>query len=412
MIAEVLFSGSPLALAILALAALVLVMMVFALARRVWIAVDDAIDRQVIHPMATALDLAMERGAPAVDRPRVKTLRERRLYEAQLLQRLEGADDSRRTQIIDWLRDHGSIDRWHRQLREKGSRRRAEAAELLRQVRAPESITPLMAALGDEDLDIRLRAARALSELGGQQAREALIAALGDDSRWSVMRVADILSRMGPEVVQDLLRAFPQLTQRSRLAALDVIIRIGSDNTQEFLLKCLADPDRDIRARAASGLGRLGRREAAPALLQSMADTEWPVRAKAARALGDIGASEALSTLRAALADPAWWVRSNSAEALRRLGKPGIDILFEVLDGSDRFARDQALAILQGSGELERQLRPLVADPGTTGAGELGPALHVLDSLRRHQSPETMASLAEGFFDLRLRGLLRPGGDA
>lgn len=412
MIAEVLFSGTPLAVAILALAALVLVMMVFALARRVWIAIDAAIDRQLIHPMATALDLAMQRGAPAVDRPRAKTLRERRLYEAQLLQRLEGADESRRAQIIDWLRDHGSIDSWHRQLREKGSRRRAEAAELLRQVRAPESITPLMAALGDDDLDIRLRAARALSELGGQQAREALIAALGDDSRWSVMRVADILSRMGPEVVQDLLRAFPQLSQRSRLAALDVIIRIGNDSTQEFLLQCLADPDRDVRARAASGLGRLGRRDAAPALLQAMADTEWPVRAKAARALGDIGAREALSTLRAALADPAWWVRSNSAEALRRLGKPGIDILFDVLDGNDRFARDQALAILQGSGELERQLRPLVADPGTTGAGELGPALRVLDSLRRHQSPDTMSSLAEGFFDLRLRGLLRPGGEA
>ena len=128
MIGEVLFSGTPLALSILVLTGLVVVMMIFVLARRVWMAINAALDRRVIQSLSGALDAGLQRGAAAIDRPRVKTTREKRLYESQLLARLQGADDSRRAQIIDWLRDHGSIDSLHRQLREKGSRRRAEAA--------------------------------------------------------------------------------------------------------------------------------------------------------------------------------------------------------------------------------------------------------------------------------------------
>jgi HEAT repeat protein len=404
--AELFLVGRPLGLVVLVLSAIVSALVAFAVLRRGSVLLGEWRERIAMAKLMGPLERLLAGDANAAATLAAVGRRRRKLCEQYLLNRLGESNELQRERIIEWLRRHGATARWMSQLSSRDRRTRAEAAEVLRLLRLPESVPALVALLQDADADVRLRAASALSELGGRQARDALLAALGDESRWAVIRVADILSRMGPDVVQDLIESYPGLPRNSRLAALDVITRIGNDSTFDFQLSCLGDPDADTRARAAAGLGRLRLPAAIPPLRVALSDTEWPVRAKAARALGELGALEALQDLAQSLGDRAWWVRSNSAEALRRLGPPGIGMLLRALDGEDRFARDQALAILQASGELERRLRPLVSEPGSTSAGDLGPALAVLTSLKRHNTVSSLTAMADAFNDRRLKDLM------
>ena len=57
-------------------------------------------------------------------------------------------------------------------------------------------------------------------------------------------------------------------------------------------------------------------------------------------------------------------MRANAAEALRALGNPGLVALDRMLDDSDRYARHQAVLMMQESGELDRRVENLASyDP-------------------------------------------------
>ena len=313
--------------------------------------------------------------------------------------RLVGADSRTRARLVNWLESSGQIERWLGQLRRRSVWRRAHAAELLGIARVERSTEQLVAALQDPVFDVRMRAANALGALGGKNARAALVGALADENRWSVIRISDLLAEMGPDVAGELMAAYPAMPRSARVATLDVIAKVGDASATPFLTSLLNDLDRDVRARSASALGRIGDLRAHAALQAGLQDSEWPVRAMCARALARLGTEAAIPALRASLRDREWWVRANAAEALGRLGAPGADELVQALDDQDEFARDQALATLEASGDLYRRLAGLVSQV----PGEALAARQLLDCLLSRQPRDRVKAIGDRHPDAAVR---------
>lgn len=337
------------AIGIMLLVGLLLALMLYLLVRRAvlrwitWIVGRrEAMLRAALQPWlsGTAQD-------PPPVLHRMRRWPDRRIFVELCLAALPQADSATRTRILDWLEHNGHIDEWIRDLGHRDPWRRERAAELLGIARPPRAVEPLLEALEDPRLDVRMRVAAALGSLGGRRARHALIAALTDENRWSTIRIADLLSAMGREVSDEVLQAFQGMGQGARLAAIDLLARLGDDRTGPFIVALLAADDSDIRSRAAAALGRLAYRPALPELRKALEDSAWPVRAMAAKSLGLMRDEDAVPGLCAGLRDPEWWVRANSAVALKNLGLAGREALRGMRTDDDRFARDQALAILE-----------------------------------------------------------------
>ncbi|MFU8895769.1 MAG: HEAT repeat domain-containing protein [Gammaproteobacteria bacterium] len=262
------------------------------------------------------------------------------------LQRLPGASTDIRERIIAWLGRHGHVDRWIKQLRRRDPWQRERAVELLGVLRLPHTTDLLIEALNDPELDVRMRAAAALGALGGTRSRDALLNALTDENRWSAIRISGLLANMGPGTAEALVAALPSMGRGARLAAIDVLARIGGPVTASAIMHLLADDDSDIRARSAAALGQMNYSPAAEQLTAALHDEAWPVRAMAAKALGALQIKAAIPALCDALRDPEWWVRANGAEALRAMGPQGREALAHMANDTDRFARDQARAML------------------------------------------------------------------
>jgi len=329
---------------------------------------------------------------------------DRAIFASLCLDRVRQAEPAARARLVGWLEAEGFVERWLRDLSSRSHWKRARAAELLGRVQVERSVEPLVAALDDPVFDVRMRAAKALGALGGKRARGALVAALADETRWSVIRIADLLSDMGPDIVTELMDGFPQMSRSSRLATLDLVSHLGDDKVSPFLMECLDDLDRDVRARAAAALGRIRDLRAIPALRTALQDNEWPVRAMSAKSLGRLGDQDAIPALCASLRDEEWWVRANAGEALHTLGIAGINALVNMLDDQDQFAREQALAALEGSGFLNDCLA------GMEAAAEAGAdtkiATRLIESLVTRHSRSKVAAVRERLTDPAARRAL------
>jgi HEAT repeat protein len=296
---------------------------------------------------------------PALGRTVGRT--ERAVLEEILLdhaQRVRGAEHERLSRALEEL---GSIDALVRRL---GSRRwwqRADAAEKLGLSGARRACEHLIPCMQDPVPEVRMRAAKALGALGGTSPVRELVHALNEPSRWSTIRLADILTAMGRGVVDELLSYFDSLKLPGKLAAPDILARIRPLHAVPWIEARLDDAEADVRARACHALGALGDPRTARHLVRALEDPAWPVRAMAAKALGRLGHGEAVEPLARALRDAEWWVRSNAARALRGLGPSGTAALERTLESEDRFAREQAVLMLEETGLIDQRVRGLLA---------------------------------------------------
>jgi len=273
-------------------------------------------------------------------------------------QRVRGIEQEKLTRALEEL---GSIDSLLRRLRSRRWWQRADAAEKLGLAGAPRVCEQLVPCMGDPSSEVRMRAAKALGALGGTSPVRELVHALNEPNRWSTIRLADILTSMGRGVVDELVSYFDSLKLPGKLAALDILARIRPLHVVPWLEARLDAPEADVRARACHALGAVGDPRTAPVLVGALADPAWPVRAMAAKALGRLGRDEAVAPLADALRDPEWWVRSNAARALRALGSRGAEALEKTLDSDDRFAREQAVLMMEEMGRIDERVRGLIA---------------------------------------------------
>jgi HEAT repeat protein len=255
----------------------------------------------------------------------------------------------------------------------------------------------------DPSPEVRLRAAKALGRIGNPGAARELLRALDDPSRWSTIRVADILAGMGQPAVEQIVAEFPRMGRAGKLAAIDVLGRIRALPEAAWLEERLHDPDPDVRARSCHALGGIGDPSRTPALVRALGDPAWPARAMAAKALGRLADPEAVPALAAAMRDREWWVRTNAALSLAAMGRAGRAALEQVLDGPDRFARHQAVLMLEQTGAVDEWAARL--------AGERSPerdrAASALLRIVAEGRTARLSALAERHPDGRVREAVR-----
>ncbi len=136
---------------------------------------------------------------------------------------------------------------------------RAWAANILGELKAPRSFPALIAALKDQDDEVRAKCAGALGRLGDRRAVSYLLDhLLSDPAPFVRARIAGALGQFpGSEVIDRLVRALGDPAWWVRMRSVEALEQIGT-SAEAPLMLALDDPDPEIRIRAAVALERLG----------------------------------------------------------------------------------------------------------------------------------------------------------
>ncbi len=242
-------------------------------------------------------------------------------------------------------------------------------------------------AAGNTKLHVRLRCA-ASDTLGHVPNGTALLQGLVDQE---VARADESKGRHSPAVHGELVRALgrqvrptdePRLTEALtaksddvKLAALDVwkqspggpfpesglalrnhrdprirahlmaaLVQHPSEETLDYLVSALSDPDLKVRTAAIGAMGTLGDEQAVASLEPLLEDGVEAERIAAVRALADLGNME---SVKAGANDKAWRVRLAVAEVLPRLpGDPDVTLAVKLLEDPSAEVQHQAVAAI------------------------------------------------------------------
>lgn len=175
-------------------------------------------------------------------------------------------------------------------------------------------------ALGDPDVEVRLRAADAAVARRLPRAGDQVISWLSDADPRLRLAACDVIRAAPTErSVVALGRVLGDPDPHVRRAA---ALAMGSSAMSEAvspLLGHLDDPSSDVRQEIAVALGRAGDPRAVLPLIGKVQDSVPEVRRVVARALGDLGDVRAASALMLALQDAMSEVRLAAVEALGKL---------------------------------------------------------------------------------------------
>lgn len=206
------------------------------------------------------------------------------------------------------------------------------------------AVKSLIAALQDEDAEVRVVAAFSLTNYHDESSIPYLETALRDENKEVRANAARTLGFIGSKVsVSPLLRALADEISEVRAEAAEALGKIGSAAPIDPLLNALLDEDESVRRRAAIALGNVGSGGAVEPLLKALQDEDYKMRACAAAALGQIGEEGAFTPLLEMLRDGEALVRERVVEALGRIGRErSLDALSVALDDEGGHVRISA----------------------------------------------------------------------
>lgn len=172
---------------------------------------------------------------------------------------------------------------------------------------------PLIAALGDEDVEVRQVAADGIRELVEVIPNPESVQQYADSSD-PVVRGASVYVLASRRVGdRELYRRL--VTDRDHRVRIDAVRALVSVDDVDGVAGAYRDTNREVRIAVANGLGTLGRGAATVRVL--IDDTDPLVRAAALAAMGVIGWDDGdVSAVEKALAASAWQIRQGAARAL------------------------------------------------------------------------------------------------
>ncbi|HON82174.1 MAG TPA: HEAT repeat domain-containing protein [Methanoregulaceae archaeon] len=206
---------------------------------------------------------------------------------------------------------------------------REEAARALGELRDPEAVEPLTAALGDQSRYVRREAAKALGAIGEERCIPPLIKALRDEDRSAREGAAEGLAMMGTMAINSLARALDDPDWHVRMGAVVALRIIGDRTVMPGIIRAAGDENRFVRREAIKGLGRIGGNEVLQPLADALTDEDTGVRLRAAGALGRTGRDDAIAPLIGALGDRDSGVRLRAIQALEEIGSPAARAVLE-----------------------------------------------------------------------------------
>jgi HEAT repeat protein len=258
---------------------------------------------------------------------------------------------SLRLDVLRALEESGAVNKHLKDAKSRLKWTRAHALRILGELKLPQSVPTLLAALADRDPDVRNVAARSLGRMRLQATEEALVGLLGKHDQAVSARIAAICIEMGSRTAPLLIKTLRDGSPKARFWAARILGEIKDPRATRSLADALLDTDSEVRSAATLALGQTGDRSTAPLLEPLLHDSIWYVRAHAAESLGKLGNPEYAGALGELLRDSSWWVRKNALDALVALGgEPSKAVLLRALSSHDRFARDCAADGLSSMG--------------------------------------------------------------
>jgi HEAT repeat protein len=167
--------------------------------------------------------------------------------------------------------------------------------------------------LADRKLGRRYIAAWALGQIGAPEGVPALVAALDDDDAEVRKHATRSLIKLNQAAVPALIDALPKASPRAEAGAVRALGDIADPRALEPLLARAEGPN---RPEVILALGKLKDRRAESALIGGLVDPDWRVRMNAAMALGPVGGPACVAPLRRTLEDEVHVVREWSARSL------------------------------------------------------------------------------------------------
>jgi len=240
------------------------------------------------------------------------------------------------------------VDGWLMRLRHPYSYVRREACEVLRQLRNPRSLEPLIERLGDREGVVRQAACTALGRLGQGSLAKALGAVI-EGSSDGVARLEEIAASRNGHVTVGLVALLNADSPTARQRVCRAIGELGDAQAVEPLIKCLGDADRDVQRAGGKALRQLGEGDLADALfvvlrgetggvsqlgqlvaagseyvtiglVALLNSNSFTARQRVCRTLGELGDAQAVGPLIECLGDSDTGVRCAACEALGQLG--------------------------------------------------------------------------------------------
>ena len=272
---------------------------------------------------------------------------------AQISVTLDDLGRFRLVEMLERLKLEGIQGRQLTLLQSKKDVERQKAATLLPFIlRKEQAVEPLIKALQDKSLDVRLAAARALGELRAVESIAPLIDHLALAGDWPTQRLIEVVGMMGPGSVDPLISLLQSKghSEQALIVAIASLGRTGDPKSLPTILAHLSADSLEIKIHCVKALGLIGDRQAVQPLILTAQSPEWELRSASVSALGMMKDQSAIPVLMKALSDSTWWVRFNAANALYGIGQPGIEALTTSLQSEDRFARDISKLALDEKG--------------------------------------------------------------
>ncbi|RMG60856.1 MAG: HEAT repeat domain-containing protein, partial [Deltaproteobacteria bacterium] len=239
---------------------------------------------------------------------------------------------------------------------------RVRTAQALGQIGHPSIIDYLVNILRDPEWWVRVRAVEALEQMG-QPAIPSLLAALEDEDEEVRKKAAQALERMG--YVERVMAGYGEEEFRPELRKiLFLILKAG---VTESISERVLTSEGILQKRLIRLLGEAGEKKSAGVLVELLRKTDdWTLQSRIIQSLGNMGAREAAHYLVGFLRSEHYWVRRATVEALEKIGAVEYAThVSELLRDPNPMARESAATALAAMGVREawQKIVPLLDDP-------------------------------------------------
>ena len=281
------------------------------------------------------------------------------------------ADSRYEKEIAQLFQELGYRDYYENKLKSKRVIIKAAAVDKLGKMLSEASTSSLVSILNiEEDPEILAVAVRALCRIGSyQEGLKGILERLPElyaKSLVSQKTIEASLINFSVDAVP-LLVACGRTSDDPRIKAslLEVLSHLpATPISLDFALANLRASDAEVRAKAIKVFGRYGASADtfhAELLLPLLEDPVWFVRLQASRALENLRCERAVDNLGALLLDSNWQVRNAAARALAHIGNPSLNVFLNILNHTDRYAKESICEEAERTHFTQRLIENLVS---------------------------------------------------
>jgi hypothetical protein len=272
----------------------------------------------------------------------------------ELCEREEHKNHSRK--LLDIF---GYTKHYHDQLLSRGSFiKLSAAADKLGRIGDPSAIEPLFQLLNHKNSEVATVALRALCRIGTNNALHHVLFALPTLLKVRSVTVKAIQTSLflfGPWAGEVLLQYAGKTDDPEILAViLETLIAFPARREIfEFALTKLAHKDPEVRGKALRVLACSDSESFScdpQVFLPLLSDPVWFVRLQAAKTIGKIRCSNFIEMLKKLALDERWQVRDAATLPLVEIGEASVDAFLELLETTDRYAKESISEEIQRTG--------------------------------------------------------------